>query len=70
MSTYGPVVDTFYGLSEVAEGVDDDNLNRWLGALVLLLAEEIGDRDRVVELARQAAQGVTTATTDEEEEQL
>lgn len=58
MSTPSPVVELFYGLSEVAEGVPDDNVNRWLGALALLLAEEIGDRDRVVALAREAAQSV------------
>lgn len=58
MSTPATVVDLFYGLSEVAERVGDDNVNRWLGALVLLLAEEIGDRDRVVALAREAAHSV------------
>lgn len=58
MSSPGPVVDLFYGLSEVAEQVEDGNVNRWLGALVLLLAEEIGDRDHVVALAREAARSV------------
>lgn len=58
MSTSSRVVDIFYGLSEVAERVEDDNVNRWLGALVLLLAEELGDRERVVALAHEAARSV------------
>lgn len=55
MSDSSPVVDTFYGLAEVAEGVSDDDVSQWLGALVLLLAEEIGEPERVVALATEAA---------------
>lgn len=75
MSTSSPVIDTFYGLAEVAGDIEDDDVNRWLGALVLLLAEELGDRDRVTELAREAATSVdrsagpATTTQAEKEEQ-
>lgn len=60
MSDSSPVVDAFYGLAEVAEGVSDDDVSQWLGALVLLLAEEIGEPERVVALATEAA--VATAS--------
>lgn len=58
MSPAQPVVDVFYGLADVAEEVDDGDVGRWLGALVLLLAEEIGDGERVVHLARTAADSI------------
>lgn len=58
MSTSSSVIDTFYGLADVAGDIDDDDVNRWLGALVLLLAEEVADRDRVAALAREAATSV------------
>ena len=56
MSANDPIVDVFYGLAEVAEGIDDDKVALWLGALTLLLAEEIDDPQRVVTLAAQAAE--------------
>lgn len=75
MSTPSRVIDTFYGLVDVAEGIEDGDVNRWLGALVLLLAEELGDPDRVAELARAAAISVdrsaspSNTTQAEKEEQ-
>lgn len=51
------VVESFYGLSAVAEQVGDGDVARWLAALVLLLSQEISV-DRFMTLSQEAADAV------------
>lgn len=50
-------MESFYQLSSVAEQVGDDDVARWLAALVLLLSQEIVG-DRFMALAQEAADAV------------
>ena len=55
MSAVDGVVAAFYEICDASEGVAESDVPLWLGALALLLAEEIADPARVARLAQEAA---------------
>ena len=55
MSAIDQVVRVFYGICDASEGIAEPDVQLWLAAFSLLLAEEISDPARVSRLAREAA---------------
>lgn len=64
MSAIDHVVRAFYGICDASEGIAEPDVQLWLAAFALLLAEEISDPARVARLAQDAAASLDASPPD------